>query len=1416
MSASKVRSSKSHTQKLRLETLGERITPAVGALDATYGADGIINTNFGADEQSKGQVIQPDGKIVVVGFTGFGSSVDFAMIRYNVDGSLDTSFGSGGKVTTSFGTGTDIANAVALQGDGKIVVVGSSVQGSNNDVAMARYNPNGTLDTTFSGDGKLTIPSAGDASATSVAVHPTGAIVVVGTSTSSNADFAFWNVSTTGSLSNSSSFAIGSGNDFANDVVIQPSGRIVIAGTSTSGSNEDFALLGINLNGNRDSTFGTNGVTITDFSNRSDRARSVAMAPNGTIMAVGTSDVGGGNFAFAFAKYTPNGALDISLNGTGKTTVDFGSGSDEAFDVALDSNNYWVAVGYTTNGSNKNLALADDFGGALVSDLGSNDDGGAAIAFQADGKPVIAGQTISGTYDFALVRYNTIEGYALDKTLASGPGYVTTDFGSSNDTPKRSALQSDGKLIVVGQTVIGTFAAISVVRYNVDGSLDTSFDADGKYVYTTTNNVFATSVGIQSDGKIVIGGGRGGNPSRDFFLLRLSTAGLLDTSFGSGGIVIDNAGGFDRLMDLVIQADDQIVAVGASDNNAIVRQYSSSGAFLTGASVLTFGASSMAFNKVAIAPNGKVVAAGVATISGDDHFFVGRTSSSNLSAGWDAGFQGGFRAHNFNANPDAVQALVVQSDGRIVVGGYASTGIKNEFALLRLTEDGFNDISFDDDGAVTTTFGPSNGAFNADISDLAMLPDGKLLAVGARWTGGVVEVAMARYNTNGSPDTSFNGSGKATISAPSGWLDGQDVELLSNGRMLISGYTKDGGGNQDFFSMRLMGDNRAPESAFDSKSVSEDNTLSSTLNSTDPDGDVVTTKVVSLPLHGSVTLTPYGGYTYTPEPNYFGTDSFTYEIRDIEGLTSTGQVNVTVNPVNDAPTRTAGTIGTLIVPTGSPMMSLGLGGLSYSPGLGESDSLTFKITTLPAGLGTVYLADSTTAVVVNASYTLTQLQGMQIQALPSVTSSTANFAWTADDGNGGTLGESLTIKNASVTITNVPTTPITAVPGYTVQVDANATTSNVSGSSHRFSLLNAPAGASINPDTGLFTWAMDGFLSLGTYSITVRAEDKSYPIAFATQSFDVSLVRTAIIDNGLFIGGTNSNDLINLTMSSTTGTYTARLGRTILGTFPANAFNYIVAFGLNGNDTISIAPNITLSASLYGGAGNDRLTGGGGTNLIQGDDGNDTLTGGSSDDTVYGGTGNDRLIGGAGVNQMFGEDGNDSLTGGVGNEFLDGGAGNDTLNGGAGDDSLFGNTGRDNLIGGNGNNYLSGGDDNDTLTGGTGRDVMVGGLGSDSLNGSTGEDLLIGGQVAFDLVFTFQFALNEWFSPTTSYFDRIDHLEGTLSGGLNGSAVINSTTATNDGSIDTLVGGLGNDYFVHSSTDLFIGLLSSEIGFLVV
>jgi uncharacterized delta-60 repeat protein len=400
---------------------------AAGDPDLTFSGDGKLRTDFGAgDSAATAAVRQADGKIVAVG----GADDNFLVARYNLDGSLDTSFSGDGRVQTNF-TGSDGANDVALQGN-KIVVAGRSLDDTGTaHFALARYNPDGSLDPNFSGDGKRTtiFGSSGEQGATGVALQSDGKIVAVGTTNEGGSDdFALARYRLDGSLDPSFSGDGKQTTDFgfeeldqAFGVAIQADGKIMVVGDG--GFVAFFALARYNPDGTLDPSFSGDGrhqVSFVGGPDTANEATAVALQGDGKIVAVGRA----GNFAtgdvdFALARLNANGSLDTSFSGDGRQTTSFSEGGfDGATDVAIQANGRIVAVGVASGGG----ATGDDFGLARYNANGSLDtsfsgdgrkrtsfgtnfdgfDGALGVALQGDGRIVAVG---FGNDEFALARY---------------------------------------------------------------------------------------------------------------------------------------------------------------------------------------------------------------------------------------------------------------------------------------------------------------------------------------------------------------------------------------------------------------------------------------------------------------------------------------------------------------------------------------------------------------------------------------------------------------------------------------------------------------------------------------------------------------------------------------------------------------------------------------------------------------------------------------------------------------------------------------------------------------------------------------------------------------------------------------------------------------------------------------------------
>ncbi len=388
-------------------------------------------------------------------------------------GELDTTWSSDGKVSTAIGAGNERGYAVALDSSGRAVVAGYSYNGTNNDFAIARYTTSGVLDTDFSSDGLITVDvSAG-------------------------------------------------GNDIAYAIAIQSDGKILVGGQAGSTGNLNFAVIRLSTSGALDDSYGAGGIMTANFNNQDDIVRAMALDSNGKLVVTGPSTSLTGNMRFAVVRFNTDGSLDTSFDTDGKATYQPVSEAD-------------------------------------------ND--AYAIAIQSNGKIVVAGGTVSGSYQFSVMRISSAG--ALDTTFDTD-GYALVDVTGGTDIAKAMKIDSSGNIVLAGSNSGST---MTVVKLSSAGALDTAFDTDGiATVDIGTGADDAAALAIDSSGYIIVAG-FATNTDKDFGLARLSSTGSLDATFdGDGKIATDYALGatnHNSIFGLALQSDGKIVAVGDYDTGA--------------------------------------------------------------------------------------------------------------------------------------------------------------------------------------------------------------------------------------------------------------------------------------------------------------------------------------------------------------------------------------------------------------------------------------------------------------------------------------------------------------------------------------------------------------------------------------------------------------------------------------------------------------------------------------------------------------------------------------------------------------------------------------------------------------------------------------------------------------------------------
>ena len=799
---------------------GHRTGPLSGGYKVTvYNSDGSPDASFAAngalylfgEPSGMNQVHcvawQADGKILIGGINGGGAGQNFCLRRYSAAGIVDTTFGTSGVVVTPIGTAADVPYDMEVQSDGKIVVVGSSYNANTGfeDLAVVRYNEDGTLDTTFRGTGKATTSFPGGTSvATSLVIGSDGRIVLAGAAHDGTKNqFALARYLGEGSLSTTAP----AHHSHTSDNTPKVAGRATagftvnvhvdgsVAGTTVADGNGDWSL---DLTSPLADGVHTVAVTETDsFGSTGPLSNVVSFtvdtvppdapviasptagelivsswpvisgtAEAGTTARVYFDDILGGSVVAGSSgqwSFTPSTALSNGLRVVKASATDR-AGNTSVFSSAISFTSLAALFG---GPGNPDASFGVD--GRVVTPVGVDNAGANGVALQSDGKLVAVGYAHNGTNnDFCVVRYNA-DG-TLD-TSFNGTGVTTTDFGAG-DVASGVVIQSDGKIIVVGTNTTTSEGRFALARYKTDGTLDASFGVGAVGRVTTSIGYPVTltkaeGVTLQPDGKILVVGNAApaGNP--DFVVLRYHNDGTLDNGFGAGGLAsTSNATGHggahghnDYALDLALRADGKILVGGHS-----------SGPLQAGYMVTVYNSDG----------------------SPDASFATGGKMYLDSEA----------------SGMNQVYSVAWQADGKILIGGINGGGSGRNFCLRRMSETGIADPTFGNSGVVVTAIGTAADA----IYDMEVQSDGKIAVVGSSYNAntGFEDFAVVRYNANGSLDTTFRGTGKVTASFPGGSAVGRSVVIGPDGRMVIAGYAHDGTKN-NFALARFFGTDQPPQ-----------------------------------------------------------------------------------------------------------------------------------------------------------------------------------------------------------------------------------------------------------------------------------------------------------------------------------------------------------------------------------------------------------------------------------------------------------------------------------------------------------------------------------------------------------------------------------------------------------------------------
>jgi uncharacterized delta-60 repeat protein len=552
-------------------SFGSPVFSRPGDLDAGFGANGkvVVPVRSSANDGATKVALQTDGKIVVAGYAFTNSRSDFAVARFNPTGAPDASFGTNGVVVTSL-DGATYASSVVIQPDGKILIAGNMLVGETNDFALFRFNSNGTPDAAFGAGGLVTTPinAATNDYVSALLLQPDGKIIAAGTSfgsAGSASEFAIARYTASGALDATFSGDGKATTQFHNqdrigNAALRADGKIAVAGTTFDAATQQtsIALASYNADGTPDATFDGDGKATTAVSNVFEYyVGSLAIQTDGKLIVAGTAP-NYTNVPFTVARFTPTGALDPTFDGDGKTEIAFGANGGNAWTLALQTDGKIVVAGGMLNARydfavarlNSNGSPDRGFGanGRVVAFVGNSDDQIYGLAVQPDGKIVASGYSgANGDTDFAIARFLGGDGFAPAAPFdfdADGRADVSV-FRPSNGTWYLQRSQTGFAGIAFG----AAGDLIAPADFDGDGRTDIAVFRPSNgywYILNSSNNEFR-AVQSGASGDVPRAADFDGDDKADLAVFRSSNGtwfrinsannALVETRFGAAGDV---------------------------------------------------------------------------------------------------------------------------------------------------------------------------------------------------------------------------------------------------------------------------------------------------------------------------------------------------------------------------------------------------------------------------------------------------------------------------------------------------------------------------------------------------------------------------------------------------------------------------------------------------------------------------------------------------------------------------------------------------------------------------------------------------------------------------------------------------------------------------------------------------------------
>lgn len=679
--------------------------------DTSFNTSGNQTINFGTFPMNiKCVSTQTDGKIVVSGYVSNGTNNDFAIARLNADGSFDTTFDSDGMQTIAFGTSNEQAFSHKIQSDGKIVVVGESFI-ANYDFAIVRLNTNGSLDTTFNGTGKKTIDYATSSidRARSFEILADGKIVIFGQISSLfgcmkldadgfslSSDFGGSGIRLFSDTLSITTAILSTSVHFIPKIKVLPDGKMILNGTS----NSDVKFIKLQTNGQLDATFGTNGVVVV--TNDFDNASSFIIYSSGTIRFTGatTSLTSNGNFKIFYGFISDNG---LTINSSTSFFYDENYFYDfqvlpDGKIIAVLKTNKLSVIKYNSDGS-----IDTTFGNAGIVELG-NIGYIPIIKVLNDGKIIVT--------DLNIYRLNS--NGSLD-TSFNGTGVFDIYSMTNNKMDHADALflTSDNKIILSCEYNMtlpngsNEDYPFGLLRINQDGTIDTTYGTNGFFInkihpITSEGSLeYANNILNQSDFKKIMVGITYSYPnptSYNSFVQRMNVNDTIDTSYGTNGLVYFPSVIADfNVNDSQLLPNDKLLLNFVSSNSSKTIKLNIDGSLDT-----TFGINGTSFDfagtknfKMVLQPDGKILKAG----KKNNQFSISRYNADG-SIDETFGINGEVNVVSLGMDVDwyfkesIFINILLQPDGKIIAGGNSFDGYSQLSTLVRLTNTVLGTLDF--------------------------------------------------------------------------------------------------------------------------------------------------------------------------------------------------------------------------------------------------------------------------------------------------------------------------------------------------------------------------------------------------------------------------------------------------------------------------------------------------------------------------------------------------------------------------------------------------------------------------------------------------------------------------------------------------------------------------------------------------